>query len=70
MVEITAFADIVGECETLEFNSLSPSRRLDMAVSQRDDDQQHLYFSINGQLDLDADYVLWAIQYAKDYFVC
>jgi hypothetical protein len=66
-VEVTSFADIVGECETLEFRIVRPGGgKVDIAISQPDDQPGKLSLSVNGEVD--ADYAAWAVTYAKGWF--
>lgn len=66
-VEVTSFADVVGECETLEFRMATPGGgKVDIAISQPDDQPGKLSLSVNGEVD--ADYAAWAVAYAKDWF--
>lgn len=64
-IQVEAFTDIVGECETLEFREAG-AYALDIAVTQRDDEPERLYVSINGEADID--YVAFAIAHAKKHF--
>jgi hypothetical protein len=66
-IKITAFTDIVGECETLEFRTIRPEgREIEIAISRPDDEPGRLYLSVNGEVDVD--YAAWAIEYARQNF--